>query len=246
MGLHLPGLGAALLPQGRLTSSTFEPSAAFGDVSAAPSTLPAVYIDDLSGRSATTAVCLPGGTSTGWRLALRRRPNFCCPPGGRTDEALELALPDEEGRTSPHMCRDFAVPARWRAFAPAGPGRAEEAIAVGEAHPDPWNAPASSRLISSSQPATLTAACGELRTLDSVKAREALFEVMVLQEEAAEAIAAHPTVAEYLRRSKEPVPPLPRGRVCPRNRRSRVRVRCRAALPGTAEDSSRRPVTFRR
>ncbi|MFC8464548.1 hypothetical protein [Streptomyces sp. NPDC057250] len=84
----------------------------------------------------------------------------------------------------------------WRAFALAGLGRVEEALAVVEAHPDPWT---DSRIVRAgllSAAGLLAEAAAELRDLDTIKAREDLFEVLVLQGQAAEAIAVHPTVAE--------------------------------------------------
>ncbi|KUH35643.1 MULTISPECIES: hypothetical protein [Streptomyces] len=84
----------------------------------------------------------------------------------------------------------------WRAFALAGLGRAEEAIAVVEAHPDPWTDPRILRAGLLSAAGHLAEAAAELRDLGAIEAREELFEVLVQQGQAAEAIAAHPTVAE--------------------------------------------------
>ncbi|MCD9902836.1 hypothetical protein LUR56_28785 [Streptomyces sp. MT29] len=84
----------------------------------------------------------------------------------------------------------------WRAFALAGLGRVEEAIAVVEAHPDPWTDPRIVKAGLLSTAGRLAAAATELQALGTVKAREELFEVLVRQGQAAEAIAAHPTVAE--------------------------------------------------
>lgn len=82
----------------------------------------------------------------------------------------------------------------WRAFASLG--RAEEAIAVVEAHPAPWTDPRIVRADLLSTAGHLAAATIELQDLGTIKAREALFEVLVRQGRAAEAVAAHPTVAE--------------------------------------------------
>ncbi|MFF7140734.1 tetratricopeptide repeat protein [Streptomyces nodosus] len=71
----------------------------------------------------------------------------------------------------------------WRAFALAGLGRTDEAIALAEAHPDPWTDP---------------------RIVKAGEAREELFEVLVRQGRAAEAIAAHPTVAEQRAAASKP------------------------------------------
>ncbi|MGA5868412.1 hypothetical protein [Streptomyces cinereoruber] len=84
----------------------------------------------------------------------------------------------------------------WRAFALAGLGRAEEAIAVVEAHPDPFNDPRLVRAELLSTAGHLAQAEAELRDLGTVKAREDLFEVLVEQGRAAEAVTAHPTVTE--------------------------------------------------
>ncbi|MFB6980349.1 hypothetical protein [Streptomyces scopuliridis] len=84
----------------------------------------------------------------------------------------------------------------WRAFALASLGRAEEAIAVVEAHPDPWTDPRIVRADLLSIAGHLAAAASELQDLGTIKAREALFEVLVRQGQAAEAVTAHPTVAE--------------------------------------------------
>ncbi|MGW4688059.1 hypothetical protein ACWEPM_24640 [Streptomyces sp. NPDC004244] len=84
----------------------------------------------------------------------------------------------------------------WRAFALAGLGRAEEAIAVIEAHPDPWTDPRIVRAGLLSTAGHLASAATELRDLGTIEAREELFEVLVRQGQAAEAIAAHPTTAE--------------------------------------------------
>ncbi|MFE7712940.1 hypothetical protein ACFU6I_46090 [Streptomyces sp. NPDC057486] len=98
----------------------------------------------------------------------------------------------------------------WRAFALAGLGRIDEAIALAEADPHPWTDP---RIVKANLLTTaghLDAAAAELRALGTVKAHEELFEVLVRQGRAAEAIAAHPTVAEQ--RAAKPKPePVPLG-----------------------------------
>ncbi|MEU3608541.1 hypothetical protein AB0E83_24325 [Streptomyces sp. NPDC035033] len=96
----------------------------------------------------------------------------------------------------------------WRAYALAGLGRAEEAIAVIEAHPDPWTDPRVVRAGLLGTAGHLAAAAAELRDLDMLTAREELFEILVLQGRAAEAIATHPTVAEQraAEAKHEPVP----------------------------------------
>ncbi|NYV74049.1 lipopolysaccharide assembly protein LapB [Streptomyces sp. UH6] len=84
----------------------------------------------------------------------------------------------------------------WRAFALAQLGRVEEALAVIEAHPDPWADP---RIVGAgllSAAGHLAEAAAALRDLGTVEARQNLFEVLVRQGRAAEAITLHPTVAE--------------------------------------------------
>lgn len=75
-------------------------------------------------------------------------------------------------------------------------GRLDDAITVVEAHPDPWTDPYIVRADLLSTAGHLAAAAAELRDLGTIEAREELFEVLVRQGQAAEAIAAHPTVAE--------------------------------------------------
>ncbi|WP_432063408.1 tetratricopeptide repeat protein [Streptomyces sp. S1] len=94
----------------------------------------------------------------------------------------------------------------WRAFALAGLGRAEEAIAVVEAHPDPFNDPRLVRAELLSTAGHLAQAEAELRDLGTVKAREDLFEVLVEQGRAAEAVTAHPTVTEQRAARAKTVP----------------------------------------
>lgn len=98
----------------------------------------------------------------------------------------------------------------WRAWALAGLGRVDEAIALAEAHPDPWTDPHIVKAGLLSTAGHLDAAAAELRALGTIKAREELCEVLVRQGQAAEAIAVHPTVAEQ--RAAEPKPePVPLG-----------------------------------
>lgn len=98
----------------------------------------------------------------------------------------------------------------WRAFALAGLGRAEEAIAVVEAHPDPWTDPRIIRAGLLSTAGRLAEAAAELRDLGTIAAREELFEVLVQQGQATEAITAHPTVAEQ-RAAKAKTESVPLG-----------------------------------
>ncbi|WP_227745303.1 tetratricopeptide repeat protein [Streptomyces nodosus] len=92
----------------------------------------------------------------------------------------------------------------WRAFALAGLGRTDEAIALAEAHPDPWTDPRIVKAGLLSTAGHLSAAAAELRDLGTIEAREELFEVLVRQGRAAEAIAAHPTVAEQRAAESKP------------------------------------------
>ncbi|QIQ06938.1 hypothetical protein HA039_16250 [Streptomyces liangshanensis] len=85
----------------------------------------------------------------------------------------------------------------WRAHALAGLGRAEEAIAVVEAHPAWWADPRVVRAGLLGTAGRLAAAAAELRDLGTIEAREELFAILVRQGRAAEALAAHPTVAEH-------------------------------------------------
>ncbi|MFF9476938.1 hypothetical protein ACF1E9_30540 [Streptomyces roseolus] len=84
----------------------------------------------------------------------------------------------------------------WRAFALACLGRAEEALAVVEAHPDPFSNPRLVRAELLNTAGHLARAEAELRDLGTVEAREDLFEVLVKQGRAAEAVTIHPTVTE--------------------------------------------------
>lgn len=110
----------------------------------------------------------------------------------RPEELLHLL---EHPLTVPHH-RHEEFQHRWQAFALAGLGRAEEATAVVEAHPDPWTDPHIVRAGLLATAGRLAAAAAELRDLGTVEAREELFEVLVRQGRAAEAMVLHPTVAE--------------------------------------------------
>ncbi|WP_405983221.1 tetratricopeptide repeat protein [Streptomyces sp. NBC_00158] len=98
---------------------------------------------------------------------------------------------------------------QWRAWALAGLGRVDEAIALAEAHPAQQTDP---RIIKAGLLDTagrLDDAAAELRALGTVKAREELSEVLIRQGRPAEAIAVHPTVVEQ--RAARPKPaPVPR------------------------------------
>ncbi|WP_328498608.1 hypothetical protein OHS59_42130 [Streptomyces sp. NBC_00414] len=110
----------------------------------------------------------------------------------RPEELLRLL---EHPLTVPHHGhQEFQH--HWLAFALAGLGRAEEAIAVVEAHPDPWTDSSIVRAGLLSTAGHLAAAAAELRDRGTIEARRELFEVLVRQGRAAEAIAVHPTVAE--------------------------------------------------
>ncbi|BFO18087.1 hypothetical protein SHKM778_44750 [Streptomyces sp. KM77-8] len=96
----------------------------------------------------------------------------------------------------------------WRAWALAGLGRVDEAIAVAEADPRPW---ADLRIVKADllrKVGLLDAAADELRALGTIRAREELCEILILQGRAAEGIAIHPTVTEQ--RAAQPKP-APRG-----------------------------------
>lgn len=90
----------------------------------------------------------------------------------------------------------------WRAFALAGLGRVDEAIALAEADPRPWTDRHIVKAHLLNAAGRLDEAAAELRALGTIEARKELFEILVLQGHAAEAIALHPTVAEQ--RAAEP------------------------------------------
>ncbi|MFB7053252.1 tetratricopeptide repeat protein [Streptomyces vinaceus] len=97
----------------------------------------------------------------------------------------------------------------WRALALAGLGRLDEAIAVAEADPRPWTDPRLVKADLLSTAGRLDAAAAELRVLGTIKAREALCEVLVRQGQGAEAIAIHPTAAEQRAAKPKPEPVFP-------------------------------------
>ncbi|MEW2139825.1 tetratricopeptide repeat protein [Streptomyces sp. NPDC005409] len=110
----------------------------------------------------------------------------------RPEELLHLL---DHPLTVPHHGHEEFQHA-WRAFALARLGRAEEAVAVVEAHPAPYEDPRMARADLLVAAGRLADAATELRNLGTIDAREALFEVLVKQGRAAEAMATHPTVAE--------------------------------------------------
>ncbi|GHF71705.1 hypothetical protein GCM10010218_61160 [Streptomyces mashuensis] len=94
----------------------------------------------------------------------------------------------------------------WRAWALAGLGRVDEAIALAEADPRPWTDP---RIVKAGLLATaghLDAAATALRALGTIEARTELCEVLIRQGRAAEAIAVHPTAAEQRAATPKPEP----------------------------------------
>lgn len=111
------------------------------------------------------------------------------------DRPAELLYLLDHPLTVPHHDHD-EFQHSWRAFALAGLGRVEEAIGVAEADPRPWSDP---RIVTAAllgAAGRFTDAAAVLRDLGTIKAREELFEVLVQQGQAREAIAVHPTVAE--------------------------------------------------
>lgn len=96
----------------------------------------------------------------------------------------------------------------WRAFALAQLGRVEEAMAVVEAHPDPFADPRIVRAGLLGAAGRLAEAAAQLREVGTLEARQELFDVLVRQGRAAEAISIHPTVPEQraARAMTEPVP----------------------------------------
>ncbi|WP_437022604.1 tetratricopeptide repeat protein [Streptomyces sp. enrichment culture] len=94
----------------------------------------------------------------------------------------------------------------WRAWALVGLGRVDDAIAVAEADPRPW---ADLRIVKADllrKVGCLDAAADELRALGTIRAREELCEILILQGRAAEAIAVHPTVTEQRAAGPKPAP----------------------------------------
>ncbi|WP_370415492.1 hypothetical protein [Streptomyces fradiae] len=120
----------------------------------------------------------------------------------RPEELLRLL---EHPLTVPHHGHE-EFQHNWRAWALAELGRIDEAIAVAEADPAPWKDP---RIVKAGLLATaghLDAAATELRALGTIEARQELFDVLVRQGRAAEAVAVHPTVAEQRAAKPKPVP----------------------------------------
>ncbi|MCX0247868.1 hypothetical protein [Streptomyces drozdowiczii] len=118
------------------------------------------------------------------------------------DRPEELLYLVEHPRVVPHHGHE-EFQHWWRAWALAGLGRADEAITVARLD-RPWTDPRIFKANLLRQAGRLEDAADELRTLGTVKAREELCEVLVLQGRAEEAIAVHPTVAEQ--RAAEPKP----------------------------------------
>ncbi|MFE5106924.1 hypothetical protein [Streptomyces sp. NPDC056663] len=87
------------------------------------------------------------------------------------DRPAELLYLLEHPLTVPHHSH-VEFQHWWRAFALAGLGRAEEAIAVVEAHPDPWTDPRIVRAGLLGTAGHLAEAAAELRDLGTVEARE--------------------------------------------------------------------------
>ncbi|WP_242442313.1 hypothetical protein [Streptomyces sp. CB02460] len=124
------------------------------------------------------------------------------------DRPEELLYLVEHPRVVPHHGHE-EFQHGWRAWALAGLCRVDEAITVARLD-RPWADPRFVKAYLLRQAGRLDDAADELRTLGTVKAREELCEVLVLQGRAQEAIAVHPTVAEQ--RDAEPKPePVPLG-----------------------------------
>ncbi|MFE5523004.1 hypothetical protein ACFQ9Q_35625, partial [Streptomyces virginiae] len=95
---------------------------------------------------------------------------------------------------------------QWRAWALAGLGRVDEAIALAEAHPAQRTDPRIVRAGLLDTAGRLDDAAAELRALGTVEAREELCEVLIRQGRPAEAIAVHPTVVEQRAARPKPAP----------------------------------------
>ncbi|MFJ6779196.1 tetratricopeptide repeat protein [Streptomyces yangpuensis] len=115
-----------------------------------------------------------------------------------------LHLMEHPGVVPHHGHEEFQH--QWWAWALAGLGRVDEALALAEAHPDPWTDPRIVKAGLLDTAGRLDEAAAELRALGTVEAREELCEVLVRQGRPAEAIAVHPTVAEQRAARPEPVP----------------------------------------
>ncbi|MFE4526809.1 hypothetical protein ACFRMO_25200 [Streptomyces anulatus] len=125
------------------------------------------------------------------------------------DRPEELLYLVEHPRVVPHYGHE-EFQHWWRAWALAGLGRADEAITVAGLD-RPWTDPRIVKADLLRRAGRLDDAADELRALGTIKAREELCEVLVLQGRADEAIAVHPTVAEQ--RAAEPKPkPAPLGK----------------------------------
>ncbi|WP_428957160.1 hypothetical protein [Streptomyces sp. cg35] len=98
----------------------------------------------------------------------------------------------------------------WRAWALAGLGRIDEAIAVAEADPSPWTDLGIVKAHLLSAAGRHEAAAAELRSLGTIKARKELLEVLVRHGRAVEAMALHPTAAEE-RTAEQERKPVPMG-----------------------------------
>lgn len=118
------------------------------------------------------------------------------------DRPEELLYLVEHPRVVPHHGHE-EFQHWWRAWALAGLGRVDEAISVAGLD-RPWTDPRIVKADLLRRAGRLDAAADELRALGTIKAREELCEVLVLQGRADEAIAVHPTVAEQ--RAAEPKP----------------------------------------
>ncbi|MFG2926715.1 hypothetical protein ACGFYA_35090 [Streptomyces sp. NPDC048305] len=124
------------------------------------------------------------------------------------DRPEELLYLVEHPRVVPHHGHE-EFQHWWRAWALAGLGRIDEAITVAGLD-RPWTDPRIVKADLLKRAGRLDAAADELRALGTIKAREELCEILVLQGRADEAIAVHPTVAEQ--RAAEPKPePVPLG-----------------------------------
>ncbi|MFJ9106468.1 hypothetical protein [Streptomyces sp. NPDC102283] len=118
------------------------------------------------------------------------------------DRPEELLYLVEHPRVVPHHGHE-EFQHWWRAWALAGLGRVDEAITVAGLD-RPWTDPRIVKADLLRRAGNLDDAADELRALGTIKAREELCEILVLQGRADEAIAVHPTVAEQ--RAAEPRP----------------------------------------
>ncbi|MEV6161997.1 hypothetical protein AB0L71_08725 [Streptomyces sp. NPDC052052] len=123
------------------------------------------------------------------------------------DRPEELLYLVEHPRVVPHHGHE-EFQHWWRAWALAGLGRVDEAISVTDLD-HPWTDPRIVKANLLSRAGRLDAAADELRALGTIKGREELCEVLILQGRAVEAVTVHPTVSEQ--RAAEPKP-TPRGK----------------------------------